>query len=97
MEAGYDATVSKFSQKLKGINIVDRLEKKEITSDLYNNINISSYLMFLIRNKSGAMKVYIIGRLHWECISKEGSSSPTISTYVWFISCVLDVMEGSQV
>ena len=43
-EAGYNATVSELSDNLIGMNMVDMLSKKQITSDVC--INTLSYLMF---------------------------------------------------
>ena len=44
-QAGYNATVSEFSNNLISMDNVDMLDKTRITSDVY--VNTLSYLMFL--------------------------------------------------
>ena len=97
-KAGYDATVSELSDNFKiGMNAVNMLEKMQITSDVC--INAFSYLMFLKIKRTSDIKSRgcIDGRPQREFISKDESSSPTVSTYALFISCVMDAMEGRQV
>ena len=96
-QTGYDATVFELSDNLIGMNIGDMLDKKRITSDVY--MHALSYLMFLKRKRTGAVKARgcANGRPQQEFISKEESSSPTVSTYALFISCVMYAMEGSKV
>ena len=79
------------------MNTVDMLGKTRITSDVY--VNALSYLMFLKRKRTGAVKARgcADGRSQREFISKEESSFPTVSTYALFITCTMDAMEGRQV
>ena len=55
--------------------------------------------MFLKRKRTFAVKARgcANGRSQREFISKEESSSPTVSTYALFISRAMDAMEGRQV
>ena len=84
-QAGYNATVSVLSDNLIGMNAVDMLDKIRITSDLY--VNALSYLMFPKKKRTGAVKARgcADGRPQQEFISKDESSSPTVSTYALFI------------
>ena len=96
-KADYNATVSELSNNLIGMNAVKMLEKKQITSDVC--INALSYLMFLKRKRTSDIKARgnADGRPQREFISKEESSSPTVSTYALFMSCAMDAMKGRQV
>ena len=55
--------------------------------------------MFLKRKRTSDIKARgcANGRPQREFISKDESSSPTVSTYALFISCAMDAMEGRQV
>ena len=53
-QVGYNATVSKLSNNLISIDAVDMLDKTQITSDKY--VNVLSYLMFLKKKRTGAVK-----------------------------------------
>ena len=55
--------------------------------------------MFLKRKKTSALKARgcANGRPQREFVSKDESSSPTVSTYALFISCAMGAMEGRQV
>ena len=97
-QARYNATIYELSDNLFGMmNAVDMLDKTRIRSDVC--ITAISYLMFLKRMIIGAIKARGCndGRTQREFMSKEESSSPTLSTYALFISCVIDAMEGKQV
>ena len=93
-QAGYDATVWELSDNLIGMDAVEMLDKSCITSDVF--MNALSYLMFLKRKRTDVVKVRGCAdrRPQREFISKEESSSPTVSTYALFISCAMDAMEG---
>ena len=73
------------------------LDKKKITKDVC--ISALSYLMFLKRKRTGDIKARgcANSRPQREYISKEESSSPTVSTYKLFISCAIGAMEGHKV
>ena len=96
-QAGYNATVSELSDNLIGMDAVEMLDKSRITSDVF--VNALSYLMFLKRKRTNVVKARggADGRPQREFISKEESSSPTLSTYALFISCAMDAMKGRQV
>ena len=53
-QAGYDTTVSELSNNFIGMNTVDMLDKTQITSNVH--VNALSYLMFLKRKRTGAVK-----------------------------------------
>ena len=96
-QAGYNATISKLSNNIIGMNVVDMLNKKRIASGVY--FNVLSYLMLLKRKRIGAVKARgcANGRSQRKFILKDESSSPTVSTYVLFISCTMNATEGRQV
>ena len=68
------------------------LDKKQITIDVY--INTLSYLMFLKRKRTGAVKVRgcVNSRPQWEFISKKELSPPTVLTHTLSISRAIDDM-----
>ena len=76
------------------MDAVDMLDKSRVTSDVY--ANALSYLMFLKRKRTSKVKARgcADGRPQREYISKDESSSHTVSTYALFISCAMDAMEG---
>ena len=80
------------------MNVVNMLDKKQITKDVCMFSALSN-LMFLEKKRTGDVKAKgrADGRLQREWISKEESSSPTVSTYALFISCAMDVMEGRKI
>lgn len=96
-QAKYDVTVSELNNNRIGMNTVDVLDKRKITSDVY--INALSYLMFFKRKRSGAVKARgcTDGKPQRKFISKEESSSSTVSTYILFILRAMDAMERRQV
>ena len=96
-QAGYDATVAELSDNLIDMDAVEMLDKSCITSDVV--MNALSYLMFLKRKRTDVVKARgcVEGRPQQEFISKEESSSPTVSTYALFVSCAMDAIEGRQV
>ena len=77
---GYDTNVFELSNNHIGMNAVNMLGKKQITKGVY--INVLSYLMFLKRKMTGDIKARGCdgSRPQREYISKEESSSPTVST-----------------
>ena len=58
-----------------------------------------SFLMFLKRKRCGKCKARgcVDGRPQRKCISKEESSSPTVSIYAWMTSCLMDAIEDRHV
>jgi hypothetical protein len=58
-----------------------------------------NYLMFLKRKKCGKIKARgcADGRPQREYISKDESSSPTVSIYALMTSCLMDAIEGRNV
>ena len=96
-QAEYNTTVFKLRDNLIGMNAVDILDKTRIVSDVY--VNALSYLMFLKRKRAGEVKARgcADGTPQQEFISKDESSSPTVSLYALFISSVMDAMDERQV
>merc|ERR1711963_785814 len=73
---------------LKGKEITPAVRKKAL-----------SYLMFLKRKRNNRVKGRGVadGRPQREYISKEESSSPTVSLYALMASCVMDAIEERSV
>lgn len=96
-QARQDATVFELSYNLICMHAVNIQDKKQITIDVYGNT--LSYLMSLKREKICVVKARgcTDGRQQQKFISKEGSSSPTVSTYVLFKAWAMDVKAERQV
>ena len=79
------------------MDTVKMLDKSRITRDVF--MNALSYLMFLKRKRTDIVKARgcADGRPQRKFISKDDSSSPTVSIYALFISYAIDAMEGRQV
>ena len=73
------------------------LSWKNLTWDIRKQA--SGYLMFLKRNRSGKMKGRgcADGRPQREYVTKEESSSPTVSLYALMGSCLMDAIDGRKV
>jgi hypothetical protein len=76
---------------------VKMLKPSEINKNIrYEALN---YLMFLKRKRCGKIKARgcADGRPQREYISKDESSSPTVSIYALMTSCLMDAIEGRKV
>jgi hypothetical protein len=96
-ELGYEATVKELDDNLLGRGAVRILNPSEINKTIrYDALN---YLMFLKRKRCGKIKArgYADGRPQREYISKDESSSPTVSIYALMTSCLMDAIEGRKV
>ena len=78
--------------------MVNMLDKKKITKDVCMFSALSN-LMFLEKKRTGDVKAkgYANGRPQRKYISKEKSSSLTLSTCALFIPCAMDAIEGHKV
>jgi hypothetical protein len=94
---GYEATVKELDDNLLGMGAVKMLEPSEVNKNIrYEALN---YLMFLKRKRCGKIKARgcADGRPQREYISKDESSSPTVSIYALMTSCLMDAIEGRKV
>jgi hypothetical protein len=94
---GYEATVKELDDNLLGMGAVKMLNPPEVNKNIrYEALN---YLMFLKRKRCGKIKARgcADGRPQREYISKDESSSPTVSIYALMTSCLLDAIEGRKV
>jgi hypothetical protein len=94
---GYEATVKELDDNLLGMGAVEMLKPSEINKNIrYEALN---YLMFLKRKRCGKIKARgcADGRPQREYISKDESSSPTVSIYALMTSCLMDAIEGRKV
>ena len=96
-DEGYDAAVCELKDNLLGRDCVRMLKGKEVTHTVRKKA--LSYLMFLKRKRSSRIKGRGVadGRPQREYISKEESSSPTVSLYALMASCVMDAIEERSV
>jgi hypothetical protein len=96
-ELGYEATVKELDDNLLGMGAVKMLKPSEVNKNIrYEALN---YLMFLKRKRCGKIKARgcADGRPQREYISKDESSSPTVSIYALMTSCLMDAIEGRKV
>jgi hypothetical protein len=94
---GYEATVKELDDNLLGMGAVEMLEPSKVNKEIrYEALN---YLMFLKRKRCGKIKARgcADGRPQREYISKDESSSPTVSIYALMTSCLMDAIEGRKV
>jgi hypothetical protein len=94
---GYEATVKELDDNLLGMGAVNMLKPSEVNKNIrYEALN---YLMFLKRKRCGKVKARgcADGRPQREYISKDESSSPTVSIYALMTSCLMDALEGRKV
>ena len=91
--SGYQATVKELRDNLIGRGCIDVLTQKETTWDIQKRA--LNYLMFLKRKRCGKLKARgcADGRPQCEYITKEESSSPTVSLYALMGSCVMNAMD----
>ena len=73
------------------------LSSKNLTWDIRKQV--LGYLMFLKRKQSGNIKVrgYANGRSQREYITKDESSSPTVSLCALMGLCLMDAIDGTKV
>ena len=94
---GYEATVKELDDNLLGMGAVQMLNPSQVGKTIrYEALN---YLMFLKRKRCGKIKARgcADGRPQREYISKDESSSPTVSIYALMTSCLMDAIEGRKV
>jgi len=96
-DPGYQSTIKELKDNLIGRGCIDVLNEKETTWDMRKEA--LSYLMFLKRKRCGKLKARgcADGRPQREYITKEESSSPTVSLYALMGSCVMDAMDDRAV
>jgi hypothetical protein len=96
-ELGFEATMKDLDDNLIGMGAVRMLEPNEVNKDVW--CEDLSYLMFLKRKRDGTVKArgYADGRPQCEYISKNDSSSPTVSIYALMASCLMDVIDERKV
>jgi hypothetical protein len=94
---GYEATVKELDDNLLGMGAVQMLQPSKVSRNTrYGALN---YLMFLKRKRCGKVKARgcADGRPQREYISKDESSSPTVSIYALMTSCLMDAIEDCKV
>ena len=96
-DKGYQATKDKLETNLLGRGCIDMLPRKDLTWDIRKRA--LGYLMFLKRKRSGKMKGRgcADGRPQRDYITKEESSSPTVSLYTLMASCVMDALDDRKI
>jgi hypothetical protein len=86
-ELGFEATMKELDDNLIGMDAVRMLDPSEVNKEVWSDA--LSYLMFLKRKRDGTVKARgcTDGRPQREYISKDESSSPTVSIYALIQSC----------
>ena len=94
--AGEDAVTKQLTQ-LHDRGVLDPKHPSELPAEQRHKA--LSYLMFLKMKRGGDIKGRgcADGRKQREYVSKNVSSSPTVSTEALVLSCMIDVMEGRDV
>jgi hypothetical protein len=94
---GYEATVKELDDNLLGMGAVQMLKPSEVNKTI--RFEALNYLMFLKRKRCGKVKARgcADGRPQREYISKDESSSPTVSIYALMTSCLMDAIEERKV
>ena len=94
---GWEATKKELDKNLLGMEAVTMLKKSEWKQEEY--FNALRYLMFLKRKRFGKIKARGVadGHPQKEYISKEESSSPTVSIYALICHCAISAIEGRKV
>ena len=95
--AGYQAMVKELKDNLIGRGCIDFLTDEQTNREIKNKA--LNYLMFLKMKRCGKLKARgcADGRPQREYITREQSSSPTVSLYALMGSCVMDAMEERKV
>ena len=96
-DEGYQVAKHELKANLLGRGCINMLTLKGLTWD--NRKQALGYLMFLKRRCSGKMKGRgcAYSRPQLEYITKEESSSPTVSLYDLMESCLMDTMDDRKV
>ena len=96
-DEGYQATKDKLKVNLLGRGCTDKLSSKDLTWNIRKQA--LGYVMFLKRKRSGKEKARgcVNERPQQEYITKDKSSSPTMSLYALMGSCLINVMDRRKV
>jgi hypothetical protein len=86
-ELGFEAAMKELDDNLIGMDAVRMLKPSEVNKDVWSDA--LSYLMFLKRKRDSTVKARgcADGQPQREYISKDESSSPTVSIYTLMASC----------
>ena len=96
-DKGYQAAKNELKVNLLGRGCINMLSWKNLIWDIRKQA--LGYLMLLKRKRSGKMKGQgcADGRPQQEYITKEESSSPTVSLYAPMGSCLMDAIDSRKV
>jgi hypothetical protein len=96
-ESGYNATVKELDENLIGRDVIQMLDPKSVTYDMFQMS--LSYLMFLKRKRCGTIKARgcADGRSQQDYITKDESNSPTVKSQALMCSCLIDAIERRYV
>ena len=96
--SGIDATRNELADNLIRMNAIEMIPRRQLS--IPRRMGALSYLMFLKRKCDGTIKAQgcADGRPQREYISKDESSSPTVSTYALIMTaCLFDTIETRKV
>ena len=95
--AGYDAAQKELEENLIGRNCIRMLKKNEVISQI--RTDALGYLLFLKQKWCGKVKARgcVDGRPQRLYITKEQSTTPTISLHTLMGTCLVNALEGRKV
>ena len=95
--AGYDAMVKELKENLVRRNCIKILNKNEVTSEIRKSA--LGYLLFLKQKRCGKIKGRgcVDGRPQRAYITKEQSTTSTISLHALMATCLIDALVGREV
>lgn len=96
--SGIDATRNELADNLIRMNAIEMIPRRQLS--IPRRMGALSYLMFLKRKHDGTIKAQGCAdrRPQGEYISKDESSSPTVSTYALIMTaCLFDTIETRKV
>ena len=96
-DEGLKATQSELDENLLGMDAIEPMHECDVDNEVI--ASALNYLMFLKRKITGQCKARgcVDGRPQREYITREESSSPTVSIYALMLSCVMDAIEERHV
>ncbi len=95
--AGYDATEKELRENLIGCNCIKMLNKNELIDQIRKDA--VGYLLLLKRKRCRKVKARgcVDGRPQQSFITKEESTTPTISLHALMATCLINALEGRNV
>lgn len=93
-DKGVQAILSEMKINLLELRVIEPICPSKVTRNI--RVKVLNYLMYLKRKQTGAIKGQgcADGRKQREYISKQDSSSPTVSTTALMVTSLINVIQG---